>query len=75
MMCIIWGMTLDEYLAAEKPNGLTEAVFAARIGSSQPHVNRLRRGANPGFSLMERIKKATGGAVTPNDFLPPDEAA
>lgn len=70
---IFGGMTLHEYLTVEKTAaGLTEAVFAKRIGISQAHVNRLRRGEGwPQKEVMERIRAATGGRVTPNDFLSP----
>lgn len=60
-------MTLDEYLTAEK---LTETVFAAKVGISQPHVGRLRKGRVwPQKDLLARIMIVTEGKVTPNDFL------
>jgi len=66
-------MTLDQYLIAEK---LTEAAFAAAVGVSQPHVNRLRGGKNwPRPALMVRIRTTTKGQVTPDDFLPWETAA
>ncbi|MGE0575415.1 MAG: helix-turn-helix domain-containing protein [Reyranella sp.] len=60
-------MKLDTYLAEE---GLTETRFAALVGISQPHVNRLRAGkAWPARDLVERIRAVTGGKVTADDFL------
>lgn len=60
-------MTLDEYLTNER---LTESAFAAKIGVSQPHVGRIRKGRVwPQKDTMERILIVTGGRVTPNDFL------
>lgn len=72
-LCVFFkAMTLDEYLAAEK---LTEAAFAGMVGISQPHVNRLRSGKGwPARELAEKIREATGGRVTPDDFLPPRAA-
>lgn len=60
-------MTLDQYL---KDNHITQASFAASIGADQSTISRLLAGVyNPSLSLLNRIFKATGGNVTPNDFL------
>lgn len=58
--------TLDQYL---RDTGLTEAAFALQVKTSQAHVNRLRKGGWPGKALSRRIKAASGGQVTANDFL------
>lgn len=62
-------MTLDDYLAQ---TGTLETDFARAIGLSQSQVNRLRNGESwPSKGVLERIRAATDGRVTPNDFLPP----
>lgn len=67
----IGAMTLHEYLAQE---GITETVFGRLAGLSQSQVNRLRHGKSwPQRDVAERIKAATGGRVTPDDFLPSRE--
>ena len=61
-------MKLDEYI---RTNDVTEAEIAARASCSQGTVNKIRNGVgNPTFDLLQRISEATGGAFTPNDFLP-----
>jgi transcriptional regulator with XRE-family HTH domain len=66
-------MTLHDYLVLTKT---TEAAFADKVGISQPHVWRLRRGKSwPSRDLMARIREATNHAVTPDDFLPAAERA
>lgn len=73
-MCI--RMTLDEYLSAAKTeSGLTEAQFGARVGLSQPQVNRLRKGAKPSWDTLVRIMAETDGEVTAEDFARSCEAA
>lgn len=62
---IIRAMTLDQYLAE---TGIRETPFAELIGTTQPTVNRLRKGQVPSKELMARIYEATGGKVTANDF-------
>lgn len=59
-------MTLDQYLA---DNGIAETDFAAMIGTSQPNVNRLRKGQVPSKELMAAIYDKTGGAVRADDFF------
>lgn len=60
-------MTLDDYLS---DRNLTDTAFGAQIGRSQSAISRLRRGlTKPDWETLERIKDATSGAVTPNDFL------
>ena len=62
-------MTLDEYLAAQKSEGVTETAFATLIGVDQSTVNRLRKGGMPTRPVMERIFRETDGKVTGNDFF------
>lgn len=53
-----------------KTNGISARDFAARIGTTEATVSRLKNArAQPSFELAEKILKATAGAVTPNDFL------
>lgn len=59
-------MTLDQFLADRQ---IKEADFAAKIGATQPTVNRLRKGQVPGKELMAAIFAATDGSVTANDFF------
>lgn len=67
----IWPMTLHEYLSHM---GITETAFGHLAGISQSQVNRLRHGKSwPQRDVAERIKAATGGKVTPDDFLPARE--
>lgn len=63
-------MTLNEYLSTE---GITETAFAGLVGISQPHVNRLRKGAWPSLALISRIYRATDGKVTADDFINREE--
>jgi transcriptional regulator with XRE-family HTH domain len=64
-------MTLDEYL---KEHRIRVADFARRIDRTVTTVSRLRNGHNsPDWETMRKIHTVTGGAVTPNDFLPPAE--
>lgn len=63
-------MKLDDFLLTED---LTEAAFAERIGSSQPHVNRLRRGkCFPSREMVKKIHAATGEKVTVDDWYADD---
>lgn len=54
-----------------KNRGLTLAELADRIGSiSIGSLSRLENGEQwPSADMARRIKEATDGAVTPNDFL------
>lgn len=61
-------MTLSDYIDA---SGLTDAAFGAEIGLSQGQVSKLRRGKHwPSRETISRIRAATNGAVTADDFLP-----
>ncbi len=61
-------MRLDQYLTQ---SGLTRSAFARRVGLSPAAVTALCNDASVwvGRETAERIAEATGGAVTPNDFL------
>lgn len=60
-------MKLASYLAA---NEISEADFAAKIGVARETVNKLKNGQLwLSSETAERILRATGGEVTPNDFL------
>lgn len=54
----IHGMTLSEFM---KQSGLTDAKMAAKVGVTQPHISRLRRGdrrASP--ELAKELERETG---------------
>lgn len=60
-------MRLADYLAQK---GLTQAVFARKIGVSQGSVARYLKGERrPNWAVLQRIQKVTGGAVRPEDFF------
>ena len=60
-------MTLADYLRTRTLNG---AEFGRQIGASRSAVARWLKGARiPNTAQMRAIMAATGGAVTPNDFL------
>ena len=60
-------MKLSSWLKTE---GVSARDFAARIGTTEATISRIRNArAQPSFELAEKIMQATGGAVTPNDFL------
>jgi transcriptional regulator with XRE-family HTH domain len=60
-------MQLRAYLDQHQ---LTQVQFAALVGVNQSAVAKWLDGTRPSWPTMERIVAATGGAVTPNDFLP-----
>ena len=60
-------MKLSDYLEAE---GISQGEFATKAGVSHTAVSRALSGDRlPGRNVMERIFRATGGRVTPNDFF------
>lgn len=62
-------MTLEQYLTDRK---IKPSVFAAEIGVAASTITRVMSGErSPGLELLTLIRDKTGGAVTPNDFLPP----
>jgi DNA-binding transcriptional regulator YiaG len=62
-------MTLKDYL---NRNNLTRAGFARSLGVTPTTVRNWNAGRRmPRGAHMIGIVAATGGMVTPNDFLPP----
>lgn len=60
-------MKLDTYLATV---GITDAIFASRVGVDRTTISRLRNGkVRPDWKTLDAIVAVTDGAVTPNDFL------
>ncbi len=60
-------MTLADYLAV---NAKSPDEFAREVGVDPVSVRRYLAGKRlPRWSVLERIMKATAGAVTPNDFV------
>lgn len=53
----------------------TDAEFAEAIGVSAQALSRYRLGKRrPEWDVLDRIRRVTEGAVTPNDFLDAVEA-
>ncbi|HDZ73750.1 MAG TPA: XRE family transcriptional regulator [Aurantimonas coralicida] len=66
-------MKLKDYLAGRK---VSIAEFAKRIGVSHEAVRRyINRERRPDWDVLERIVKATKGAVSADDFLDDEKAA
>jgi phosphopantothenoylcysteine decarboxylase/phosphopantothenate--cysteine ligase len=66
-------MKLADWL---KQKGNSARKLAAHAGTTEATISRLRHGrALPSLELARRIAEATGGAVTANDFVAPDQAA
>jgi DNA-binding transcriptional regulator YdaS (Cro superfamily) len=66
-------MTLTEYLTT---NQIAPTDFAQQIGVTREAVLMWMSAARtPRPKMMERIKKATAGSVTPNDFQTPEPVA
>jgi transcriptional regulator with XRE-family HTH domain len=60
-------MSLDKYLT---DNSIPPGDFAKRIGVSAQALYRYRTGQRvPEWAVLERIKEATGGTITNDDFL------
>jgi transcriptional regulator with XRE-family HTH domain len=60
-------MTLLEYLDQEN---LTASEFGRKIGVSPAAMTRYMQGERfPNTAILWRILRASGGCVTPNDFL------
>ncbi len=61
-------MKLSHYLDEKSLNA---SAFAAVVGVEPSTVTRLLRGERaPSLALAARIREATGGKVTADDFLP-----
>ena len=68
-------MKLADYL---QKRGIKRIHFARVLGISPSYLTQLCADPSdfwPGRDVAFRIRAATGGEVTPNDFLPPYEAA
>ncbi len=66
-------MTLADFL---KKKNIRQADFAEQIGRSAAYVSMICRGQIwPSRDVITRIIKVTGGKVTANDFMQPNEAA
>jgi transcriptional regulator with XRE-family HTH domain len=59
-------MKLRDYLCE---HDVTVKVFAERIGKSRAQVHRYLLGKNLTMDVIERIREATGGLVSPADFF------
>jgi len=60
-------MKLAEWINS---SGVSARELASRVETTEATISRLRNGrAQPSMELAQRIAHATGGAVTPNDFL------
>jgi transcriptional regulator with XRE-family HTH domain len=69
---VLGGMKLQQFLDL---NNISRADFAKVIGVSEVAITRYVGGRRmPRPELLVKIKEATNGAVTPNDFLPEQEA-
>ena len=65
----ISAMHLADYMTA---NGLRDEDLAAMIGVSRGTVSRIRlRKIRPRWQTIEKIRAATAGAVTADDFAGP----
>jgi transcriptional regulator with XRE-family HTH domain len=61
-------MKLADYLKIED---LQPSAFAVRLGTPASTVTRLLKGErSPGLDLLAKIRTATDGKVTPDDFMP-----
>lgn len=73
MVTYILAMRLSDYLSMTKK---TLPEFAKEVGVSRQAMHRYIDGERtPRPEKMQRIKEATKGAVTADDFLPAREAA
>jgi hypothetical protein len=58
-------MTIDEFLRDERANGGVLATeFAARIGTTEAHLSRIRRGGNTTRDMLVRIIRESGYRIT-----------
>jgi transcriptional regulator with XRE-family HTH domain len=66
-------MKLDRYLSERS---LSARALARQLDVSESYLSRLLSGERgPSLAMAHRIREATGGAVTADDFLPASEAA
>jgi transcriptional regulator with XRE-family HTH domain len=60
-------MRLAEWMDS---NGVTDASLGERLGVDRTTISRIRCGRNkPSWDLAAKIKEASDGSVTPDDFL------
>lgn len=72
-MVSVDAMKLSAYL---KDNRISHVAFAEKIGVTQATVTRYAAGTRtPRPEHMVKIRSATEGAVTADDFMPAAEAA
>jgi transcriptional regulator with XRE-family HTH domain len=66
-------MKLADWL---QQNDITGAALAVSAGLDPSTISRIISGERkPDWSTLDKIMAATGGAVTPNDFIPDEEQA
>lgn len=67
-------MRLNEWMTDA---GVTDEALALQVEADRTTISRIRRGTRmPSPDMMRKIREATGGAVTANDFVHVgDEAA
>lgn len=66
-------MHLSEWM---RLNDVTDESLGALVDVDRVTISRIRRGINrPSWDLASRLKAATGGAVTADDYLLKQEAA
>ena len=64
-------MHLSEYMAE---HGLTDTQVAISIGRSRVTVSRIRRRrVRPDWDTIDALRAFTGGQVTADDFMGPNE--
>jgi transcriptional regulator with XRE-family HTH domain len=59
-------MRFPEWL---KQSGMTQEAFAAKVGVTQGRISQIIQGKPPSWKLAAKIKEATGGEVSADDFL------
>jgi transcriptional regulator with XRE-family HTH domain len=63
----IMPMRLNEWMNA---GSVTDEALAARLEVDRSTISRIRRGTRmPSTEMMRKIREATGGSVTANDFV------
>lgn len=65
-------MKLADYLKAKE---LKPAAFARQVGVPASTISRILAGKRSGLMIAEKIKAATGGAVTANDLAAAQQEA
>lgn len=66
-------MQLSDWMARE---GLDDERFGGMVQADRGTISRIRRGVNrPSWELAARIKSATSGEVSADEFLPAGDTA